>query len=274
MLAFSRRFPGITAAALCVLLGGCVVPRSQVAELRVQNQNLAEQNRVQLAEIENLRTHCRNTEDQLRQSEEELAILEKRLGLDDEQLASFRAERDALHRQCVDAVNGGSWISPELHGRLAEFSKRHPELKFDRRTGIAKLDSDILFDSGKEELKPGAEKLLREMSSLLKQPEARDMRVMVVGHTDDRRIAKLPGREVYMSNFDLSTARAVTVANRLCGLGLKADRIGVAGFGAHQPVVSNSSARDRYKNRRVEIFLMAPDIPMVGWSETTPTVYY
>jgi len=273
MLAISWRAGALASAAFLILLGGCVVPKSQVAELSVRNQNLAEQSRAQLAEIENLRVHCRSTEDQLQHAEEELALLEKRLGLDDEQLASYRAERETLHRQFVDAVNGKSWISPALATQLAQFSKQHPELKFDPCTGIAKLDSDILFDSGKAELKPGAERLLRKMSSLLKRPETRDLRVMVVGHTDDRHIVRLPGREIHADNLDLSTARAMTVANRLRGLGLKSGRIGIAGFGAHQPVAANASPRDRYKNRRVEIFVMVPDVPVVGWTETTPTVY-
>jgi len=273
MLALSRRLPWMVSAALLFLFGGCMVPQSRVAELRVQNQNLAEQNRAQLAELNNLEVHSRNTEDHLRDAEEKLTLIQQRLGLDDQQLAHYEAERDALRRQCVDAVNGEPWLSPETRGRLAEFSKKHPELKFDPRTGIAKLDSDILFDSGQADLKPGAEELLRKLVAVLGRPEAGDLRVMVVGHTDDRRIARSPGRDDYASNFDLSSARALAVANRLRGLGMKPDRIGVAGFAAHQPVVPNTVARDRYKNRRVEIFVMSPNVPIVGWTETTPAVY-
>jgi len=273
MLAISRRLPRVLSGMLVVLLAGCMVPQSQVAALRVQNQNLAEQNRAQLAEINNLRIHCRTTEDHLRDAEEKFTLLQERLGLDDQKVASYQAERENLRRQCVDAVNGAAWISPELGSRLAEFSEQHPELKFDPRSGIAKLDTDILFDSGRSELKPGAEEMLRRLAALLEKPEAAELRLMVVGHTDDRRVVKLPGRQVYASNFDLSSARALAVANRLQNLGVAAERIGVAGFGAHQPVAANSSGRDRYKNRRVEIFVMPPTVPIVGWTETTPTVY-
>ncbi|MBN2218202.1 MAG: OmpA family protein [Pirellulales bacterium] len=273
MLVFSRRLSWTLCAVPLVLWGGCMVPQSQMAAVRVQNQNLAEQNRVQLAEINNLRIHCRNTEDQLRDAEEKFSLLQQRLGLDDQKLANYEAERDSLRKQCVEAVNGEPWLSPELQGRLARFSKDHPELTFDPATGIAKLDTDILFDSGRAELKPGAEELLRKLTKLLDQPDSQDLRVMVVGHTDDRRIVRAPGGDAYASNFDLSSARALAVANRLRGQGVESDRIGVAGFGAHQPVVPNASARDRYKNRRVEIFVMAPNVPIVGWTETTPAVY-
>ena len=47
----------------------------------------------------------------------------------------------------------------------------------------------------------------------------------------------------------------------------------MAGFGSHQPLAPNVSAADRRKNRRVEIFVMAPEVPIVGWTETTPTLY-
>ncbi|NLE39745.1 MAG: OmpA family protein [Pirellulaceae bacterium] len=273
MAAFSCRFVGILPLALLIALGGCVAPLSQVAELRTQNQNLAEQNRAQLTEIQNLRSHARGTEDQLRRAEEDLAMLEERLGLGSEQLAGYRDERELLRREFVDAVNGRLRASPETSRRLAEFARRHPELKFDPRTGIAKLDSDILFDSGSVELKPGAETLLRDFVSWMSQTEAGDLRIMVVGHTDDRGVVRSPENDRYANNFDLSTARSLEVANRLRGLGLEPRRIGVAGFGAHQPIVGNSSPRDRYKNRRVEVFVMAPDVPVVGWAETTPTLY-
>jgi chemotaxis protein MotB len=55
--------------------------------------------------------------------------------------------------------------------------------------------------------------------------------------------------------------------------GLREDQVGVAGFGRHEPVSSGASAEDRQRNRRVEIFVMSPDTPVVGWVETLPSVY-
>jgi chemotaxis protein MotB len=269
----ARTLHGAVLGALLVALAGCVVPRSQLEAVRVQNRSLTEQNRAQLAEIENLKVHGRNTEDQLKRSEEELALVEDRVGLDDKQLANFRRERDELHKQFMGLVNNRGTAPGEIGGRLAEISQRYPALQFDPRSGVAKLDTDILFDSGKDELKPGAEKVLAEVAQVLGSPEAADLRVMVVGHTDDRQIVRTPGEEQFATNFDLSAARALAVAKKLRGAGIKPERMGVAGFGAHQPIAPNASAADRHKNRRVELFVLAPDVPVVGWTETMPTIY-
>jgi len=95
---------------------------------------------------------------------------------------------------------------------------------------------------------------------VLKSPEARDLKVFVVGHTDDRAIAKKPGARFVFEHFDLSTSRAQAVADFLRRQGLEEQRLGVAGFGSHEPIAPNVTSRDRQKNRRVEIFVMAPEV--------------
>jgi len=149
----------------------------------------------------------------------------------------------------------------------------HPGLQFDPETGVSKLDTDILFDSGEAVLKPGAERLLDELVRVLRSPAAGELKIMVAGHTDNQLIADRMVREKYPNNFHLSTARALAVADRLKRAGLPEHRMAVAGFGPCQPIASNATARDRQKNRRVEIFVMAADVPVVGWSESTPGVY-
>ena len=263
-------------AALLVLLVptiGCMVPKSKYSIIETQNRALLEQNRAQLAEIENLNVHARNTEDQLRRTEEDLAMLEETEGLDRRQLENYKVEREKMRRQFAGLTNGRGHLSAEVSDRLAEISKRYPSLVFDPQTGIAKLDTDILFDSGYDDLKPGAEKLLSELAAALQTPQTADLKLMVVGHTDDRRMAKRPARDKFPTNFHLSTARAVAVARTLNRFGVSSDRMGVAGFAEHQPIAPNVSPADRRKNRRVELFILAPNVPVVGWTETMPSVY-
>ncbi len=263
-------------AALLILFVptmGCMVPKSQYAIIETKNRALLEQNRAQLAEIENLNVHARNTEDQLRRTEENLSMLEETEGLDRRQLENYKAEREEMRRQFAGLTYGRGHLSAEVSDRLGEISKRYPSLVFDPQTGIAKLDTDVIFDSGYADLKPGAEGLLRELAAALQTPRTADLKLMVVGHTDDRGMAKRPARDKFPTNFHLSTARAVAVARTLSRFGISSDRMGVAGFAEHQPIAPNVSPADRRKNRRVELFVLAPNVPVVGWTETMPSVY-
>lgn len=259
--------------ALLVFPGCMFVPAAKWNASQARNRDLTEQNRAQLAEIENLRRHDRTLEDRLIRGEKQLALLQERADLDRKQLESYRREREGLYEQFQGLAFGRGRLPPELSRQLVELARRHPSLQFDPETGVSKLDTDILFDSGEAVLKPGAERLLDDLVRVLRSPAAGDLKIMVAGHTDNQLIAGRMVREKYPNNFHLSTARALAVTDRLKRAGLPEHRMGVAGFGPCQPIAPNATARDRQKNRRVEIFVMAEDVPVVGWTESTPSVY-
>ena len=269
-----RWLPASTVLFGVILAAGCaVVPRADWNALESNNAALAAENRNQASQLENLRAHARGIESKLSQAEEELAALDEQHETTRRKLAGYQFDRDQWNAE-FQGIVGHRWgASPETSGRLAEIARRYPQLQFDQQTGIAKLDTDILFDIGESELKPAAEATLRELVAVLKQPEAGDLRVLVVGHTDDKPVARRPARDEYRDNIDLSADRAVAVSETLARLGLAPSRIGVAGFGAHQPIAPNITSTDRQKNRRVELFVLGPDVPVVGWTDTIPSVY-
>jgi len=272
----TRLMPAAFAAALLGVSSGCLfAPKTQLNEALAQSRALSEQNRAQLVEIENGRSHSREAENRLVRAEDELAAAHDRLGLDRTQLASYQRETEALHEQfrAVAGHGGRARVAGQTARRLAELAQRHPRLRFDPDSGIGKLDTDILFESGGVELTPAAKQMVVELVRAIKSPEAKELRVMVVGHTDDRQVAGKAVREQYANNFHLSTARAMAVADLMRQEGLPEQRVGVAGMGAHQPLAPNATAKDRQKNRRVEIFVMPADVPIVGWVDSTPTLY-
>jgi chemotaxis protein MotB len=258
---------------LAAFSGCTVVPLAQWKAMKCQSESLTERNRTLTAEVENLQVHSRNTEDQLMRTEQDLALLQEQLGLNRKQLANYLNEREQLHQQFQELIDRRGPIPPEVSSRLADISQRYPSLKFDPKTGVAKLDTDILFDFGTAGLKPEAERVLAELVQVMKLPEAQDLKLMAVGHTDDKQLAKKPARDNYRSNFELSTGRALAVSETLVKLGLPEERMGVAGFGAHQPIAPNMSPTDRQKNRRVELFVLAPQVPVIGWTETMTSLY-
>jgi len=254
MRASSSAWKRIIAGALagCLLsASGCKSTKTQVATLESQNRMLGEQSRAQLAEIENLKIHARGVEDQLIRAEQELAQLDQNKG-----------------RRMA-----GSGMPPGMSGRLAALAERYPSLHYDPQTGISKLDTDVLFDSGDASLKPNAEDVLTEIAQIFNSPEARDLKLMVVGHADTQGIKGRELRERYPTNWHLSAGRALTVADWLRDAGIPESRMGVAGFGQHQPIASNDSDDTRSRNRRVEIYVMGPETPVVGWSDMSGHFY-
>ncbi len=243
---------------------GCMVPRSQLAAAEDQCRCLAEQNSAQTAQMENLKTHSRQLEDKLIQTEEQLASLDQKSTADRKRLAAMEGE-------LYDGQ--GRRLPPGLSKQLADLSHRYPSLQFDDATGAAKLDNDVLFDSGDAQLKEDAQELLQAFAKVMSSPDARDLKLMVVGHTDALKIARKDVRERFHDNFYLASARALAVAECLKKAGVPEQRIGVSGFGGHQPIASNDSAEERRRNRRVEIFVLPPEAPVVGWTETSPSLY-
>lgn len=250
---------------------GCVVPRSQLAKCEQQYQQLAEKHRSQSAELARLDAHRSKLEDDLTLAEEELAELMSASDLDRRQLANLHNERDRIYRRF--ALGGNGQLPPGVGDQLAALANRFPALHYDPATGVAKVDSDMLFASGDAEIGNPSRELLDEFARILKSESAQDLRLMVVGHTDDRNIAAGASRDHYPNNWHLSSARALRVADYLRAHGVDESRMGVAGFAKYQPVASNATEQERQLNRRVEIFLIAPDVPVVGWTETIPTVY-
>jgi len=271
---------GVRLIAACLMPGflilscGCLqLPGSPLADCRLQNRMLAEQRRALEAEIASLNVHKANIEDKLFRAEEDLRLLREEVGLDHEELAEYRREGARLQEDFRGLANTRGRVPPEVAEQLRALSDRFADLHYDPVTGISKLDTDVLFDSGHAELKPGAEQFLAELVGELNSPEAADLKVVVVGHTDDQRVAGRTVRNEFPNNFHLSTSRALAVADSLCRRGLAEQRLGVSGFAAHQPIAPNASPDDRRKNRRVEIFVMGPDVPVVGWTDSMPSLY-
>jgi chemotaxis protein MotB len=111
------------------------------------------------------------------------------------------------------------------------------------------LDDKLLFDTGSAGLTAGGQALLNRVSHIIK-PLKRTIRVE--GHTDNRPIATSD----YPSNWELSTARAVSVVKYLIhATGIAPRYLAAAGYGASKPRASNDTERNMSKNRRVEIIL-------------------
>jgi len=111
--------------------------------------------------------------------------------------------------------------------------------------GLVLTLGDVLFETGKADLRPGALKNLYPLVTFLqKYPERR---VVIEGHTDS------VGSDAY--NLDLSQHRADAVRDFLLQNGVNAAQMSTRGYGKASPVASNDTAEGRQQNRRVELII-------------------
>lgn len=112
------------------------------------------------------------------------------------------------------------------------------------------IRTDILFPSGVATLSPSATQVLTSIGDIL-APFANPLRVE--GYTDDMPI----NTAVYPSNWELSAARAASVARLFAEHGVNPERLGIVGWGEYRPAAENTSADGRNKNRRVLVVVLS-----------------
>jgi chemotaxis protein MotB len=185
-------------------------------------------------------------------------------------LANLDAERSELHERYASLLSQATNpLSGDATRKFEELSRKYPEFDFDPATGVSKFHADVLFDTGKDELKPTAQNVLKEFADLMNSQDASRFHILVVGHTDDQPIKKTSTHSKHETNWHLSTDRADAVVMALSKFGVKQSRMGAAGYSMFQPVEANANDLSRQRNRRVEIFILAPEASVAGWDPGT-----
>ena len=193
-----------------------------------------------------------NANDALRAQIAGMAESQKTLSAENERLRSQVAD---LGKRAADAA----WIEDQkkrLDALLAKYGPGTPSAAngvevVQTPEGTAfRVAGGVLFASGMATLTDQGKKTLTELVSSLE-----GKRVRVEGHTDDVPIQ----RSQWGSNLRLSVERAMAVADFLTRSGgMKADRVGVAGYGEYRPAVNGADDAARQNNRRVEILMLEP----------------
>ncbi|MGD9809201.1 MAG: flagellar motor protein MotB [Deferribacterales bacterium] len=110
----------------------------------------------------------------------------------------------------------------------------------------------MLFQPGSAEILDQAKPLLDKLAAVI---EESPFNIMVEGHTDDIPISTA----LYPSNWELSTARAVSVVKYFMSKEVSPQRLSASGYAENHPVTPNISAASREKNRRVEVNFISPE---------------
>ena len=112
------------------------------------------------------------------------------------------------------------------------------------------IRTDILFPSGVAQLSGQADQVLRKLAGIM-APFPNPLRVE--GYTDDVPI----DTALYPSNWELSAARAASVARLFADHGVDPNRLGIIGWGEYRPAASNDTVAGRNRNRRVLVVVLS-----------------
>lgn len=251
-----------------LLSSGCLVSKNrheealdQLEETRIELANterekatLEEGLRAQLdtldARIAQLDGEKSALEAELRDARTDLELFEAREGSLEEALEANRQELNEL-RRAREQTEERLRVYRDLASQLAGMIEAG-QLSVSIREGrmVINLADDILFDSGRTEIKDAGQQALEELAAVL--DGLPDRNFLVAGHTDN-----VPIRSArFDSNWELSTARAVTVVEFLQEKGVSPSNLAAAGYGEFDPIADNDDREARALNRRIEIILM------------------
>jgi len=164
-------------------------------------------------------------------------------------LAQTEAEREKLESELKRVQSElSAKLEPEIQAGNVRIKRRGNELVVD-------VSDQILFDSGHANVNSGGQKVLGQVAQSLAQ--LKSYVIQVGGHTDNARVVNPETKELFPTNWELSTTRATNVVRFLEERGrIPGTRLMAAGFAEFRPAASNATPEDRQKNRRIEITLL------------------
>jgi outer membrane protein OmpA-like peptidoglycan-associated protein len=173
---------------------------------------------------------------------------------DDARVASGQAERDqiqlaARNREVQNAKQATNAAIGQRDQAAEEAARLQAEVDALKATptprGLVLTLGDVLFDTGRSELNPGASRKLDQLAEFLN--EHKERRVQIDGFTDS------VGSDDY--NEELSRRRADAVKSALLTRGIDPSRLSTQGYGKAFPVANNNDSGGRQLNRRVEVVI-------------------
>lgn len=224
------------------------------------------------AQLAERNTEIANRDETIRATRQEILLLTQsinalkmKLGqlqaLLDEKEEEARLAKEAslnLTRKLNDALSSKvaelQRFRSEFFGRLRDILKDRADIRIVGDRFV--FQSEVLFDLGSADIGAEGQKQLLELSTALREisdsiPTDIDWVLQVSGHTDDLPI----NTPLYRDNWDLSSARAISVVRYLILAGVDPDRLSATGFGEFQPIDNRDNDAARARNRRIELKL-------------------
>ncbi|WP_257387408.1 peptidoglycan -binding protein [Tahibacter caeni] len=202
----------------------------------------------------------------------QLELLNRQMAALNAQLAQIQAALDLANKDIkakdVRIADLGKQLNVALANRVGELERYRSEFFGRLRAALGDrsdvrivgdrfvVPTDILFDTGSAELGPTAQASMDKLAETVKLvaaeiPSSLDWVLRIDGHTDARPIHT----DRFPSNWELSSARAVSIVKYLAVQGIPAHRLSANGFGQFQPLDPAQTPEAFARNRRIEIQL-------------------
>lgn len=189
-------------------------------------------------------------------------ILQKRNPKDLDRIDALSGELEKERQAREELLRAKKELEEQLKKEIEEKMVR---LDMAKKGLVITFVAEVLFDSGKAQIKQDAYSVLDKVSDVL-QNQVRDRNIAIEGYTDNQPIKY----SKWKSNWELSTARATSVLHYLADKkGLDQRRLSSIGYGEFRPVASNNTAEGRQQNRRVEITILPEEITKLKPGEET-----
>ena len=204
-----------------------------------------------LAQIEVLAQQISALRRQLAALEEALDASEKRDKESQNRIADLGQRLNVALAQRVQEL---SRYRSEFFGRLRAILGNRPDIRIVGDRFV--FQSEVFFETGQATLLPEGQNELNSVATALidldkRIPAEIAWVLRVDGHTDVRPI----NSPVFKSNWELSSARAISVVQYLISLGVPSQRLVAAGFAEFQPLDSGNTEDAYRRNRRIELKL-------------------
>ena len=202
----------------------------------------------------------------------QVALLNRQMSALRAQIAKLNAALEASEidsrKQKVQIVDLGKRLNAALAGKVQELARYRSEFFGRLRQVLGErqdirvvgdrfvFQSEVLFGSGSAEMGEAGQEQLAQLAQTLKDisqkiPKGIDWVLRVDGHTD-----RIPIKTAsFPSNWELSTARAISVVKFLISQGIPAQNLAAAGFGEFQPLDARNDEIAYRRNRRIELKL-------------------
>lgn len=203
------------------------------------------------AQVELLNRQIAALKDQLNMISNALKLAEQKGQSQETELANLGKRLNIL---LAERVNELEQYRSEFFGRLREVLAKDPNIRIVGDRFL--FPAELLFASGSAELGENGKRELAKLAVTLKAvaekiPVDVNWILQVDGHTDRQPIQT----ERFPSNWELSTARAVSVVRYLARKGIQQQRLSAAGFGEFHPIDPGNTPEAFQHNRRIEIKL-------------------